>query len=203
MVEEIFYSAGKGSNLALRSCARFRCRQWSDFRGHWVWKEEWQPTVVSNQSPPLLTADAVKKKSPWSSPQQWQLSSQLPLLSLRHRPILTDALFPEMLFNCQRKLKVKTLSIPLKTVYFEGRHDADLDWRRKYFSHPHPDFSSVFQEGFGATVPKSVQQVWEHILSQWSVLMTITEMTLPWLGAVLMGRPDIHLKWAAPQDDNY
>lgn len=27
-------------------------------------------------------------------------------------------LFPEMIFNCQRKLKVKTLSIPLKTVYF-------------------------------------------------------------------------------------
>lgn len=108
---------------------------------------------------PLLTADAMKKKSPWSSPQQWQLSSQLPLLSLRHRPILTDALFPEMLFNCQRKLKVKTLSIPLKTVYFEGRNDADLDWRRNYFFHPHPYFSSVFQEGFGATVPKSVQQV--------------------------------------------
>lgn len=76
---------------------------------------------------PLLTADAMQKKSPWSSPLQWQLSSQLPLLSLGHRPLLTDALFPEMLFNCQRKLKVKTLSIPLKKVYFEGKNDADLD----------------------------------------------------------------------------
>lgn len=75
---------------------------------------------------PLLTADAMQKKSPWSSPLQWQLSSQLPVLSLHHRPLLTDALFPEMLFNCWRMLKVKTLSIPLETVYFERKNDADL-----------------------------------------------------------------------------
>lgn len=67
----------------------------------------------------------MQKKSPWSSPLQWQLSSRLSLLSLGHRPLLTHTLFPEVLFNCDRKLKVKTLSIPLETVCFEGKNDAD------------------------------------------------------------------------------
>ena len=76
----------------------------------------------------MLSADVMQQKRPWSSPLQWQLSSRLPFPSLGQRPLLTDALFPKALSNCGRKkLKVKTLSIPLKTVYFKGKGDADED----------------------------------------------------------------------------
>lgn len=65
----------------------------------------------------------MQKKSPWSSPLQWQLSSRLSTFPGIQTPAHT--LFPEVLFNCERKLKVKTLSIPLETVCFEGKNDAD------------------------------------------------------------------------------
>lgn len=78
---------------------------------------------------PLLTADVMQQERPWSSPLQWQLSSRLPLPSLGQRPLLTDVPFPKALSNCGRKkLKVKTLSILLKTAYLEGKDDADWDF---------------------------------------------------------------------------
>jgi len=73
------------------------------------------------------------------------------LPSLGQRPLLTGALLPKALSDCGReKLEVKTLSVPLKTAYFEGKDDADWDFGE---GSPIPYLTAGLQEGSAALVP--------------------------------------------------
>lgn len=84
---------------------------------------------LAQMSPPIAHCWCNAAEKPWSSPLQWQWSSRLPPPSPGQRPLLADALFPKALSNCRRKkLKEKTLSVPLEAVSFEGKDDADWDF---------------------------------------------------------------------------
>lgn len=152
---------------------------------------------------PLLTADVMQQKRPWSSPLQWQLSSRLPFPCTGQR--LTDAPFPKALSNQGRKkLKVKTLSIPLKTVYSEGKVDEDWDFGE---ASPTPISALLRCRTPGRLCclgSRSVQWVWERLLPQCGVMMINIVAAVPWLRAVRMGQgmPDICLRYVAPSDDN-
>lgn len=151
----------------------------------------------------MLTADVMQQKRPWSSPLQWQLSSRLPSPCTGQR--LTDAPFPKALSNQGRnKLKVKTLSIPLKTVYSEGKDDADWDFGE---AGPTPISALLHCRTPGRLCclgSQSVQRVRERFLPQCSVMMINTVVAVPLLCAAMMGQgtPNICLRDVAPSDDN-
>lgn len=128
MVEEIFYSAGKWSNLALWSCARFRCRQWSDFRGHWVWKEEWQPTAGSNESLHCWLLMQCRRKV-LGVPH---CSGSSPACSLYFPWIQTPPHWcpvPWNAFWLSEKVKGEDALCPLKnSLFLSVKNDADLNF---------------------------------------------------------------------------